>query len=117
MIMHARVRKLYYAGIRNNLVYVRISIRVPCPTQDRMNFSRFRRLVSRSASSGSVPRHCYTLPLWYRHRGCLVFCSGMSVTDLPRIQSSIQPEKIKKWTSELNYHEGSTQDKEFVART
>ena len=81
----------YYAGTRNNLAYIRISIHVPRPTQDRMNFSRFRRLISRSASSGSVPRHCYTLPLWYSHRGCLVFRSGMSVTDLPQIQSYIQP--------------------------
>ena len=49
---------------RNNLVYIRISIGVPRPTQDRMNFSHFRRLVSRSPSSSSVPRYCYTLPLW-----------------------------------------------------
>ena len=41
----------------------------------------------------------------------------MSVTDLPQIQSSIQPEKIVKWTSELNYHEESTQDEGFVAIT
>ena len=32
---------MYYAGIRNNLVYVRMSICVPYPIQDRMNFSRF----------------------------------------------------------------------------
>ena len=113
---YARART-YCAGTRNNLVYVRISIRVLRPTQDRMNFSRFRRLVSRSASSGSVPYHCYTLPLWYRHWGYLVFRSGISVTDLPWIQSSIQPEKIKKWTSELNCHKESTQDKESVAIT
>ena len=109
MITHARK---YYAGTRNNLVYVRISISVPRPSED---FSRFRRLVSRSASSSSVPRCCYTLPLWYRHRGCLVFCSGMSVTDLPQIQSSIHLEKIKKWTSELNCHKEGTQDEELVA--
>ena len=39
------------------------------------------------------------------------------VTDLPPIQSSIQPEKIEKWTSELKYHEESTQDEELVAIT
>ncbi len=82
-----------------------------------MNFSRFRRLVSRSASSGSVPRYRYTLPLRYRYRGYLVFRSGMRVTDSPPIQSSIQPAKIEKWTSELDYHEENTQDEEFVART
>ena len=113
---YARART-YYAGTHNNLVYVRTSIRVPRSTQDRMNFSHFRRLVSQSTSSGSVPRHCYTLPLWYKHRGYLVFRSGMSVTDFPRIQSSIQPEQIKKWTSELNCNEESTQDEELVAIT
>ena len=41
----------------------------------------------------------------------------MSVTGLPRIQSSIQPEKIEKWTSELNCHKETTQGEEFVART
>jgi hypothetical protein len=41
----------------------------------------------------------------------------MRVTDLPPIQSSIQPEKIEKWTSELNYHKENTKDKELVART
>ena len=39
------------------------------------------------------------------------------VTDLPPIQSSIQPEKIETWTSELNYHKESTQDEEMVAIT
>ena len=39
------------------------------------------------------------------------------VTDLPPIQSSIQPEKIEKWTSELKYHKESTQDEELVAIT
>ena len=107
----------YYAGTRNILVYIRISIRVARRTQDRMNFSRFRRLVSRCALSGSIARYCYTLPLWYRHRGCLVFGSGTRVTDLPPIQSSIQPEKIEKWTSELKYHEESTQDEDMVAIT
>ena len=43
--------------------------------------------------------------------------SGMRVTDLPPIQSSIQPEKIEKWTSELKYHEESTQDEELIAIT
>jgi hypothetical protein len=37
----------------------------------------------------------------------------MRVTDLLPIQSSIQPEKIEKWTSELNYHKESTQDEEL----
>ena len=113
---YARART-YDVGTRNNLVHVRISIRIPRPTQDRMNFTHFRRLISRSALSGSVPRYCYTLPLWYRHRGCLIFGSGTRVTDLPPIQSSIQPEKIEKWTSELKYHEESTQDEELVAIT
>jgi hypothetical protein len=39
------------------------------------------------------------------------------VTDLPQIQTSIQPGKIEKWTSELNCHEESTQEEEFVAIT
>ena len=34
-----------------------------------------------------------------------------------QIQSSIQPEKIEKQANELNCHEGSAQDEEFVART
>ena len=77
----------------------------------------FRRLVSRSGLSGSVPRYCYALPPWQRHRGSLVFRSGTNVTGLPQIQSSIQPVKIKKQASKLNCHEESTQDEEFVART
>ena len=59
----ARAR-MYYASIRNNIVYVCVTISVSRPTRDRMDFSRFRRLVSQSASSGSVPRYCYTLPSW-----------------------------------------------------
>ncbi len=34
---------MYYASTRNNIAYVRISIGVPRPTQDRMNFSRSRK--------------------------------------------------------------------------
>ena len=107
---YARART-YYAGTRNNLVYVRMSIRVPRPTQDRMNFSRFRRLVSRSASSGSVPRYCYTLPLWYRHRGCLVFCSGTRVTEFK------VPFRQKRWKNDerVEVSQKGTQDEEFVA--
>ena len=93
---------MYWAGTHNNLIYICISICVPRPIRERMNFSCFWRLVSWSTFSGSVSRYCYTLPLWYRHQGCLNFRSGMSVTDLPQIQSSIQPEKIQKWMSELN---------------
>ncbi len=115
MITHARVCiTRVHAIILHMSAYLSVYRAL---TQDRMNFSRFRRLVSRSASNDSVPRYCYTLPLWYRHRGCLVFHSGMRVTDLPPIQMSIQPEKIEKWTSEFNYHEESTQEDEFVAIT
>ena len=46
--------RMYYASKRNNVVCVCISIRVLRPTQDRMNFSRFRRPVFRSALSGSA---------------------------------------------------------------
>ena len=87
----------------------------PYPGQNEI--FHFERLVSRSASSSFVPHYCYTCPLWYRHQGCPIFCSGMRVTDLPPIQSSNQPGKIEKWTSELNYHEESTPDEEFVAKT
>ena len=52
-----------------------------------MNFSCFQRLISQSASSGSVPCCCYTLPPWYGHQWCLIFRSGMSVTGLPQIPS------------------------------
>ena len=45
------------------------------------------------------------------------FHSGMSVTGLPRNQSSSRPEKIEKHTSELSCYEKSSQDEEFVART
>ena len=80
-------------------------------------FLVFRRPITGSAYSGSVPFYRYTLLPWYRDRGCFVFHSGMSVTGLPRIRSSIQPEKIEKRSSESNCHEETTQDKEFVART
>ena len=39
-----------------------LTIHVPCPTQERMDFSHFRRVVARSASSGSVhatATHCH----------------------------------------------------------
>ena len=61
-------------------------------------------------STPSAVIHCH-----YGIEPC--FRSGMSDIDLPRIQSSVQPEKIKKRTSELNYHEESTQDEELVAIT
>ena len=85
--------------LRGYTQYVRISIRVPRPTQDRMNFSRFRRLVSRSASSGSVPRYCYIVPLWYRHRGCLVFGSGTSYWFAPnsKFHSARKDRKMDEW--------------------
>ena len=106
---HCAHARMYYVSSRNNIVYVRIAIRVPSPTEDRMDFwfseARFSKHLEWFCSC-----YCYTLPPWYRHRGCLVFCSGMSVTGLPRIQSSIQPQKIEKLTSELNCHEESTQD-------
>ena len=40
----------------------------------------------------------------------------MSIIGLPQIQSSIQPVKTKKRASELNCHEESTQDEEFVSK-
>ena len=39
----------------------------------------------------------------------------MRVTDLSPIQSSIQPEKVEKWMSNLNYYKEGTQDKQIVA--
>jgi hypothetical protein len=36
MLKWKRERMSDYAGIRNDFVYVRITIRVPRPTQDRM---------------------------------------------------------------------------------
>ena len=39
---------MHYASTRNIKVYVCIFTHVLCPTQDRMDFSHFRRLVSRS---------------------------------------------------------------------
>ena len=47
----------YYADIRNNLVYVRISIRVLRPTQDRINFLKAR-------FSKRLKRFCSTLLLY-----------------------------------------------------
>ena len=86
---YVRLRNTY-AGIRNNLVYIRISIRVLRPTQDRMNFFSF----SKARFSKRLKRFCSTLLLWCRHRRCLVFRSGMRVTDLP-------PEKIKKMDEQV----------------
>ena len=54
----ARARR-YYARTRNNVVYVRISIRVPRPTQDRIDFSRF----SKARFSKRLERFCSTLLL------------------------------------------------------
>ena len=87
--------------MRNNLVYVCISIRILRPTQDRMNFFSFSKARFLKHLKLFCSRYCNTLPL----------CEDASffVTDLPPIQSSIQPKKIEKWTSKLNYHEESTQ--------
>ena len=49
----------YYVRTRNNVVYVRISIRVPRPTQDRIDFSRF----SKARFSKRLERFCSTLLL------------------------------------------------------
>ena len=114
MIMHACIR--INVGTRNNLVYVRTSIHVPHPIQDRMNFSRFRRLFSRSASAvlfHATVIHCHCGS--YRHQGCLVFHSGMSVTELPgfKVPFSRKDQEM----DELNCHEESTQDEGLVAKT
>ena len=47
---------MYYASSRNNIVYVRITIRVP---QDRMDFSRF----SKARFSKGLEQFCSTLLL------------------------------------------------------
>ena len=60
--MHEICLCMYYADIRNNFIYVRITVCVSRPVNGRMNFLCFQRLISRSASSGSVPRYCYALP-------------------------------------------------------
>ena len=70
--------RTYYAGTHNNLVYVRISIRVPRLTKDRMTFPRFRRFISRTPFFHATAIHChYGIDI---DRRCLVFRSGMSVT-------------------------------------
>ena len=85
--------RTYYVGTA--ILYVNtISIHVPCLTQDKMRLSHYQRLVSRNISSSSLPCYCYTQPLWYRHRRCLFFYSGLRVTDLPPIQM-LQVGKIK----------------------
>ena len=73
----------------------------------------FRRLVSRSALNGSVPRYCYTHPT-YRGRDINV---SFFILELVLQNSKYSATKIKKWKSKLNCHEKSTQDKEFVPKT
>ena len=85
---------IYYVGIRNNRVYVRISIHVLHPTQDRMNFSRFKGSFLK-APRAVVPR--YSVHAIHYHYGKDIedvsFFVLERVTDLSRIQSSIQPER------------------------
>ena len=106
MMFYTRV---CYVGIRNCLVHICLSIRVLCPTHDRMNFYHF---------STHFLKHlkwfCFTLLLYTATMVQILrmphFHSGMRIADLPQIRTSIQQEKIKKWMSELNYHKESTQD-------
>ena len=98
---YARVRT-HYVGICNNLVYVCPHIYPSYPGQNEFfSFSKAHFLKC-------LEWFCFTLLLYaatmVQTSRMPHFCSGMTVTDLPPIQSSIQPEKIKKWMSELNYH-------------
>ena len=78
-----------------------------------MNFSCFRRLISQSASSGSVPHYC--------HHGmdiddALFFV--MSVTSLPRIQNPSQPcREDQEMHGQVDLSRKSSQDEELVVRT
>ena len=52
-----------------------------------------------------------------RFRSTLLSYTATRVTGLPQIPSYNQPEKIEIWTGELNYHEETTQDEDFLAKT
>ncbi len=119
MITHVRVHITQQrVNTRSNTVYVRISISVPRPTQGQNESLVFEGSFLKSPRAvllHATAIHC-RCGTDIEDR-CLVFRSEVSFTDLPRIQISIQAGKIEKWTSELNYHEESNQDEEFVATT
>ena len=110
LIAHARVGITRVHAIML-YTYVRISIRVirvPRPTLDRIDFSRF----SKARFSKQLERFCSTLllhtatmvetsrtPRFSFWNGCYRFAG----TGLPLIQSSIQPVKIEKRASELSW--------------
>ena len=80
------------------------------PVQYEFFWVKFQRLVSRSASSGSVPRYCCTLPRWYGPWWCLSFCSGIRVTGLLLNRETHGRDELsqricaqKFWTMPTNY--------------
>ena len=75
-------------------------------------FLAFEGPFLKNTSSASVPRYCYTLPWWYyRHRGCHVFHSGMSVTPLPQHSKFHSASSIHFPMNELLWWKGTTKKK------
>ena len=107
----------YYARTRNNVVYVCISIRVLRPAQDRIDFSRFLK----ARFSKRLEWFCSTLLL-----------QTATMVETSRIPHFLFWNEYYKFASNSKFHsaredretgeqvelsQGSTQDKEFVART
>ena len=110
MIAHTRVHAIMlYTSVYHPCT-------VPCPGQNRifLFFEGSFLEAARAVLFHATAIHC--------HHGRDIedpsfFVLGQVLQVCPQIQSSIQPEKIEKQARELNCHEASTQDEEFVART
>ena len=108
--------RMYYAIIRNDLVYVCITVRVSRPTQDRIFVFSTARFSKRLERFCSMLLLCSTTMVWTSMMLHFSFWNEC-VTSLPRIQSPSQPEKIEKRTSELSCYEKGSQVEELVVST
>lgn len=89
---------MYHVGICNDLVYVRRTIHVPCPTWSRMN------LVISKAHFSKLLEQFYSMLLLHnttvvRTSAIPLFSLWNECCSLSQIQNSSQQEKNEKWLS------------------
>ena len=85
--------RVYCMSTHNNIIYVRITIHVPHPTQDRMffflGFEGMCLEAPQEVLFHATATHCHHVVETSRMRH---ICSGMSGTGLLQIQTSNQPQ-------------------------